>query len=185
MADTEAVSRAETILAAETERIRTLLRRYLSPRVADAVLEERHAVHGPAQVCAASILFCDLRGFTAYAERTPPVEVARLLNEFLEEMTQVVFKYDGVLDKYTGDGLIALFGVPYAQSDHAQRAVHVAVEMQARYRRLAERWKQNGKVTLGLGIGIEAGDVVAGNFGSVQRVDYTVIGHPVTVRSAP
>jgi class 3 adenylate cyclase len=181
MADSKAVSLSESILAAEAERVRSLLRRYLSPRVADAVLEERHAVHGPGQVCLVTILFCDLRGFTAYAERTPPTEVARLLNEFLDEMTQVVFKYDGVLDKYTGDGLIAVFGVPYPQADHAERAVHAAIEMQARHELLGQHWADEGRTSLGLGIGIQSGEVLAGNFGSVHRVDYTVIGHAVNL----
>ena len=181
MADSKVVSLSEAILAAEAERVRSLLRRYLSPRVADAVLEERHAVHGPGQVCLVTILFCDLRGFTAYAERTPPTEVARLLNEFLDEMTQVVFKYDGVLDKYTGDGLIAVFGVPYPQADHAERAVHAAIEMQARHELLGQRWADEGRTSMGLGVGIQSGEVLAGNFGSAHRVDYTVIGHAVNL----
>lgn len=181
MAETESRPRSEAILEAEAERVRGLLRRYLSPRVADAVLEERHAAHAPAQTFSVSILFCDLRGFTAYAERASPPDVARTLNEFLEQMTQVVFKYDGVLDKYTGDGLIAVFGAPYPQPDHAERSVHVALEMQARHEQLLERWRAERKLPLPLGIGIESGEVLAGNFGSAQRVDYTVIGHAVNV----
>ena len=181
MTDAKTVSPSEAILAAEAERVRGLLRRYLSPRVADAVLEERHAAHGPGQVCLVSILFCDLRGFTTYAERAAPLEVARLLNEFLEQMTQVVFKYDGVLDKYMGDGLIAIFGVPYPQPDHAERAVHAALEMQARQEQLVQRWRAEGKAALGMGVGIQSGEVLAGNFGSTQRVDYTVIGHAVNL----
>lgn len=181
MADTEMVARSESILAAEAERVRGLLRRYLSPRVADAVLEERHAARGPEQVCEASVLFCDLRGFTSYAERNPPAEVARVLNEFLDQMTQVVFKYDGVLDKYTGDGLLAVFGVPYPQEDHAQRAIHAALEMQARHTQILQRQRAEGKPAPALGVGIESGKVLAGNFGASNRVDYTVIGHAVNL----
>lgn len=181
MADAEMRSRSEAILAEEAERVRALLRRYLSPRVADAVLQERQPAHGPGQTSIVTILFCDLRGFTAFAERTPPAEVARLLNEFLEQMTQVVFKYDGMLDKYTGDGLIAVFGAPYPQADHAERAVHAALEMQARHEQLLQQWAAERRTGLGLGIGIQSGEVVAGNFGSVQRVDYTVIGHAVNL----
>jgi class 3 adenylate cyclase len=181
MADAETVSRSEAILAAEAERVRGLLRRYLSPRVADAVLEERYAALGPGQICTVTTLFCDLRGFTRFAERTPPLQVAHHLNEFLEQMTQAVFKYEGVLDKCTGDGIMAVFGVPYPQSDHADRAVHVALEMQARHAQLLQRWVEHGTPSLGLGIGIESGEVLAGNFGSSQRVDYTVIGHSVNL----
>lgn len=181
MADAYQVSPSEAALAAEAERVRSILRRYLSPRIADAVLGEAHAAHGPGQVGSATILLCDLRGFTRYAEATPPTEVARSLNEFLNEMTQVVFKYDGVLDKYTGDGLMAVFGVPYAQPDHAERAVHAALEMQARHEHVLQRWSGDRRARLGLGIGMQSGDVIAGNFGSAQRVDYTVIGHSVNL----
>ena len=175
------VSRTEAILAAESERIRGLLHRYLSPRVAEAVLAERHAAQRVSQSCTVSILFCDLRGFTSFAEKTEPARVAEHLNDFLEQMTQVVFKYDGVLDKDTGDGLIAIFGVPYAQADHAERAVYSALEMQARHVELLHEWRGTDAAKLELGIGITSGGVLAGNFGSAQRVDYTVIGHPVNL----
>lgn len=181
MADNHKVSQSEAALAAEAERVRGILSRYLSPRVADAVLGEAHAAHGPGQVRSATILLCDLRGFTRYAETTPPTEVAHSLNEFLNEMTQVVFKYDGMLDKYTGDGLMAVFGAPYAQPDHAERAVHAALEMQARHQHLLQQWAGDRRARLELGIGMQSGEVIAGNFGSAQRVDYTVIGHPVNV----
>lgn len=172
---------AESILAAEAERARALLRRYLSPRVADAVLDEARDVHDIGEATDVTVLFCDLRGFTRIAEANPPVVVARRLNEFLDEMTQVIFRYEGMLDKYTGDGLLAVFGVPYPDPHHAQRAVHAAIEMEARHAQILERWDQDGWRDLGLGIGVDSGEAVAGNFGSSQRADYTVIGHVVNV----
>lgn len=171
----------EAILAAESERVRGLLRRYLSPRVAEAVLAERHDAQRVSQACVASILLCDLRGFTGYAERRAPLEVAETLNEFLEAMTQAVFKYDGVLDKYTGDGLLAVFGAPYPQPDHAERAIYAALEMHARHEVLLGSWRGTAAGELRMGIGIATGEVLAGNFGSAQRVDYTVIGHVVNL----
>lgn len=172
---------AETILAAEAERARALLRRYLSPHVADAVLQEAREVHDIGESSDVSVLFCDLRGFTRIAESNPALTVARRLNEFLDEMTQVVFKYEGMLDKYTGDGLLAVFGVPYPDPNHPQRAIHAAIEMEVRHAQILERWTTDGWGGLALGIGVDSGEVIAGNFGSAQRADYTVIGHPVNV----
>jgi class 3 adenylate cyclase len=172
---------ADAILAAEAERARALLRRYLSPRVAEAVLTETRDVHDIGEASDVSVLFCDLRGFTRIAESHPPVTVAHRLNEFLDEMTQVIFRYEGMLDKYTGDGLLAVFGVPYSDPFHVQRAVHAAVEMQARHAHILERWRQDGWGDLALGIGLDSGEAIAGNFGSAQRADYTVIGHVVNV----
>jgi class 3 adenylate cyclase len=149
--------------------------------VADAVLTEAHEVHDIGEATDVSVLFCDLRGFTHIAETNPPVTVARRLNEFLDEMTQVIFRYEGMLDKYTGDGLLAVFGVPYPDPYHAQRAIHAAIEMQARHAQILDRWSEDGWSELGLGIGVDTGEVIAGNFGSAQRIDYTVIGHTVNV----
>lgn len=174
-------SSAKSILATEGERVRALLGRYLSPRVADAVLDEAREVRDIGESSDVSVLFCDLRGFTRVAEAKPPVTVARRLNEFLDEMTQVVFRYEGMLDKYTGDGLLAVFGVPYPDPYHAPRAIHAAMEMEARHARILERWDLDGWGDLGLGIGLDSGEVIAGNFGSTQRADYTVIGHAVNV----
>ena len=171
----------ESILTAEVERTRALLRRYLSPRVADAVLQESSEVHDIGESSDVSVLFCDLRGFTRIAETAAPVVVARRLNEFLDEMTQVIFRYQGMLDKYTGDGLLAVFGVPYPDPYHVQRAVHAAIEMEARHARILERWSEDGWGGLALGIGVDSGEVIAGTFGSAQRADYTVIGHAVNV----
>jgi class 3 adenylate cyclase len=181
MTDDEAVSRTDAILAAESERIRGLLQRYLSPRVAHAVLTESYAAQRSSQSCEVSILICDLRGFTRFAELNPPAVVAEHLNDFLDDMTEVVFKYDGVLDKYTGDGLIAVFGVPYPQHDHAERAIYCGLEMQARHTMLLHGWRATPAIGLEMGVGVTSGTVLAGNFGSKQRVDYTVIGHAVNL----
>jgi class 3 adenylate cyclase len=172
---------ADSILAAEAERVRALLRRYLSPRVAELVLNEAREVHDIGEAYEVTVLFCDLRGFTGAAEAQPPVTVARRLNEFLDEMTQVIFRYEGMLDKYTGDGLLAVFGVPYPDPHHAHRAIHAAVEMEARHAQILERWSPDGWGELALGIGMDSGEVIAGNFGSAQRTDYTVVGHTVNV----
>jgi class 3 adenylate cyclase len=181
--DVPAQTRAEILARAEEERVRGLLSRYLSPRVTEAVLEEAHAATRSVDAVDVSTLFCDLRGFTRVAESSPAVETARRLNEFLDEMTQAVFKYDGMLVQFTGDGLLAVFGAPFAMHDHAPRAVHAALEMQARHDALLVQWSESNWADLGLGIGIYSGTAFVGNFGSAQRVDYTVIGHVVNVAS--
>jgi class 3 adenylate cyclase len=175
------VADRESILRAEDERTRGLLRRQLSPLVAEAVLSEDNPIQGPAQLCDATILFADLRGFTRFAERTPPLEFARFLNEFFGQMTEVVFKYDGVLDKYIGDEVMAVFGVPVAQPDHVERALQAALEMQARHTGLVDSWSNTRSWTPAMGVGIQSGEVLAGTFGSPMRADYTVFGHAVNL----
>jgi adenylate cyclase len=103
------------------------------------------------------------------------------LNEFYDIMAQIIFKYEGTIDKYMGDGMMAFFGDPIEYDDHALRAVSTAVEMQKKASEIREVWKAQGKLQLQMRIGINTGQVVAGNMGSEKRVDYTVIGSSVNL----
>jgi adenylate cyclase len=124
-----------------------------------------------------------VRGFTSFSESHQPEEVVAMLNEILSAQVKVVFKYNGTLDKFVGDELMAFFGAPGNQhlKDHALVCVRTAVEIQERMVELRKKWSQENKESLDIGIGINTGEMVVGNIGSVERMDYTVIGDNVNL----
>ena len=154
------------------------LRRYLAPQVADAVLEGGATVSLTSTRRNLTILFANIRGFTALSERLEPEQLIEWLNQHFSVMTDVVFRHDGTLDKYIGDGILAFFGDPIPFDDHAERAVVTALEMRQRLRTLRSRGLQ-GDEELNIGIGISTGYVTVGNIGSETRTEYTVIGNHV------
>ena len=133
----------------------------------------------------ATVLFADIRGFTRISARFDPEHVVIMLNEYFGEMTDIIFKHGGTLDKYIGDGLMALFGAPYAGPDDPSNAVAAAIEMQQRMTILKERFLANGEKwqELHIGIGINTGVVTVGYVGSARRLDYTAIGDTVNMAS--
>jgi len=155
------------------------LRRYLAPQVADAVLEGGAMVSLTSTRRNLTILFANIRGFTSLSERMEPEELIDGLNQHFTVMTEVVFRHDGTLDKYIGDGILAFFGDPIAFEDHAERAVATSLEMRQRLRSLRTRWTLQGDEELNVGIGISTGYVTVGNIGSESRTEYTVIGNHV------
>jgi adenylate cyclase len=128
-----------------------------------------------------TVLFADIRGFTALAEELAPARLVALLNAYFAAMTEAILAEGGMLDKYVGDGLIAVFGAPVAQADHAARALRAALAMQARLARLNPRWRDEGYPEIRVGIGINTGRMVIGNVGSAARFDYTVLGDAVNL----
>jgi class 3 adenylate cyclase/CHASE3 domain sensor protein len=159
------------------------LRRYLAPQVADAVLEGGAAVAMTSTRRNLTILFANIRGFTSMSERMEPEELIDGLNQHFTVMTDVVFRHDGTLDKYIGDGILAFFGDPIPFEDHAERAVVTALEMRQRLRSLRTRWTLQADEELNVGIGISTGYVTVGNIGSSTRTEYTVIGNHVRLAS--
>jgi adenylate cyclase len=168
----------------EEERMRNRLERFHSPQVIDMILKGGQETLGdmmePRDVTA-TILFADINGFTALAERMPPREVNLILNDFFSRMTDVLFKYDGTLDKYIGDGLMAVFGAPMEKKDDAERGIRAAQEMLQALAAMMAGTPEERKFTIR--IGINTGKVVAGNIGSPKRMDYTVIGDAVNTAS--
>ena len=130
-----------------------------------------------------TVLFSDIRGFTTISEGMTPEELVHLLNEYLTVMTDVVFKYDGTLDKYIGDAVMAIFGAPVERENHPANACHAALEMMDELKKLNEKWLKEGKKPLNIGIGINTGMMMVGNMGSEQRFDYTVMGDAVNLGS--
>lgn len=177
-------------LAAEIERgehVRRTFRRYLSPRIADKILSDgqlRDSILAGADVCTrAVVLFADMRGFTGISERLTPQQVVPLLNEYFSLLTAVTFRHDGTVFHMAGDCLMVGFGVPLEQPDGPERAVRTAQEMLVRFTGLAQNWKARHAIETGLGIGINEGDVIAGNVGSALYMNYTIIGDTVNVAS--
>jgi adenylate cyclase len=115
------------------------------------------------------------------AESMQPDAIAQILTEYFSEMVEIIFEYGGTLDKFVGDSVMALWGAPIAHADDPDRALRAAVAMQHAIRRLNERWVSAGRPEIGVGIGINHGEVFAGNIGSHRRLEYTVIGDAVNV----
>jgi adenylate cyclase len=128
-----------------------------------------------------TILFSDIRGFTSMAESMGPDAIAQLLTEYFSEMVEIIFEHGGTLDKFVGDAIMALWGAPIAHAGDPDRALRAAVAMQRGIARLNEQWVSAGRPEIGVGIGINYGDVFAGNIGSHRRLEYTVIGDAVNV----
>jgi len=156
------------------------LERFLSPAISRKIAAEAADIRLGGESQRITLLFADVRGFTTMAEKMKPREAVEVLNEFFARMTNVIFEHDGTLDKYLGDGLMALFGAPFALQNDAEAAVRAAVNMQ---KSVAELNKISGKPPLSIGIGIHTGEAVVGFLGTERRMDYTAIGDTVNVAS--
>ena len=165
----------------ERDKVRNLLGKVISPEIAEELINKD--VHLGGEERELTILFTDLRNFTGLSEKRTPVEVLTLLNEYLTAMTAIIDKHGGVVDKYIGDAIMALFGAPLELPDHAEKAVRCAIEMTTALARLNSEFRLKGQPELGMGIGINTGVVVVGNMGSRDRLNYTVIGDNVNLAS--
>lgn len=167
----------------EKKKIRGAFQYYLTASVINEILKDPSKLKLGGDKKQLSVMFSDIRGFTGISEKLTPEELVRLLNEYLTAMTDVVFKYDGLLDKYIGDAIMAVFGAPLDQPDHALRACRTALEMMSELKRLREKWAAEGRPDVNIGVGVNTGDMVVGNMGSEMRFDYTVIGDSVNLAS--
>lgn len=159
------------------------LKRYLSPQLADSILEGAEDVNLSSRRRNLTIFFSDIRGFTALSERVEPEDISDLLNHYLTTMTEIVFKHGGTLDKYIGDAIMVFFGDPIAYDDHVERSVKMALEMRVKLAELQEQWLLQINEPLTVGMGISTGYVTVGNIGSTARMDYTVMGNHVNLAS--
>jgi len=163
----------------EKEKIRTLLGKVASPAVVHELLTNEVVLGGETREITA--LFTDLAGFTSIAEAMPPHELVALLNDYLTHMSGAISDHSGVLDKFIGDAIVAFWGAPVTDSDHAWRAVSCALAMQRRLRQLRGDWRRRGLPPLTMRVGINTGSAVVGNIGSLDRLDYTMIGDTVNL----
>ncbi len=157
--------------------------RYFAPNLAAQIAQQEGAVQLGGQKRPVVIFFSDIRGFTSMSETMGPDDIATLLTEYFTEMVEIVFEHGGTLDKFMGDAIMALWGAPIAHEDDAQRAIACAVDQLVALEKLNAKWKEQGQQELGIGIGINFGEVFAGNIGSDRRLEYTVIGDAVNTAS--
>ncbi len=167
---------------AELERA-SRLKRYLSPGLAESIIAGEQDVKLASSRKFLTTFFSDIRGFTTAVERMEPEELVDELNDYLSEMTEIVFKHGGTLDKYVGDAVMVFFGDPVPQKDHAARAVRMGLEMHERMASLQDRWLRKYNEPFTIGIGIATGWVTVGDIGSPARSDYTVLGNQVNLAS--
>jgi len=165
----------------EKREIRTTFGRYVSPEVVNEILSDPTKLLLGGEKKTLTILFSDIRGFTTISEGLQPEEVVSLLNEYFTDMSEVVLKYEGTLDKFIGDAIMAFFGAPVVHSDDPRRAVRVAWEMQQKIEEINRRHTGGIHGQLKMGVGINTGEVVVGNIGSHRRMDYTAIGDDVNL----
>ena len=167
----------------EKKKIRGAFQYYLTASVINEMLKDPTKLKLGGDKKALSVLFSDIRGFTTVSETLTPEALVHLLNEYLTAMTDIVFKYEGLLDKYMGDAIMAVYGAPLDQPDHAVRACRTALDMMQELKKLQKKWSDEGRPVLDIGVGINSGDMVVGNMGSQMRFDYTVMGDSVNLGS--
>jgi adenylate cyclase len=157
--------------------------RYFAPNVAAQIVQQEGAVQLGGAKRPVVIFFSDIRGFTPMSETMSPDDVANLLTEYFTEMVEIVFEHSGSLDKFMGDAIMALWGAPIAHEDDADRAMKCALDQLAALEKMNVKWKEKGRPDIKIGVGINFGEVFAGNFGSDRRLEYTVIGDAVNTAS--
>jgi len=162
--------------------VKSTMSRYMSKEVADQLIQSGESILvGKDQ--RVSILFSDIRRFTRFSEALGAKETVSMLNEYFAEMVDVIFRYGGMLDKYIGDAIMALFGAPISRPTDADSAVEAANQMIVTLRQLNRRRAADGKTPIEIGVGVSTGNVIVGSIGSPKRMEYTAIGDSVNLAS--
>lgn len=165
------------------EKVKSAMGKYMSQDVMERVIQDIDNLGLGGKRAVVSVLFSDIRGFTSISEQMSPQEVSEILNEYFTEMEPIVTQYNGVINKFIGDAIMAIFGEPIQDENHAQNAVKCAYGMLQKVKALQEKWVNEGKPKIEIGIGIATGEVFVGNIGSINRMEYTVIGDTVNLAS--
>jgi adenylate cyclase len=163
--------------------IRGAFSRYVPGKVVNELLKNPDMLRLGGEERVMSVIFSDVAGFTTISEKLTPTQLVELLNEYLTAMTDIVLVHDGIIDKYEGDAVMAEFGAPLPDPDHALKACHTALDMQRKLVELRAKWKAEGKPELQARVGINSGSMVVGNMGSREIFDYTVMGDNVNLSS--
>jgi len=186
LANQAALAIENSILIAQREeqqRVRERFSRLMSPALVEELVSGNVEIAPGGQSHKTTVLFTDIREFTSMSQRLEAQEVVQILNEHFETLVDVVFDHEGTLDKYMGDGLMALWGVPLEVDDAAYKAVAAAISMRDAVQRFNEKRRRDGLEEIYIGIGVDTGDLIAGYMGSSRTMNYTVIGPPVNLAS--
>jgi class 3 adenylate cyclase len=165
----------------DREFIKSTFKRYVTKQVAEQILENRAEIKLAGEKRDVTVLFSDIEGFTELSEKVEPTEIVSMLNEYFAVMIDIIFLYEGALDKFLGDGIMAYWNAPLDQNHSAVKACIAALEMQAALEKFNGKRAESGKDPLYAGIGINTGEAVAGNIGSEKKMEYTVIGDNVNL----
>lgn len=166
------------------KRVRAIFSSYVTKRVVDELIKNPQMAKLGGERREVTVMFSDIRGFTTISEKHSPEEVVAILNEYLGAMTDVIFRWEGTLDKFIGDAIVVFWGAPLKQDNHAELAVKCALNMIAKLEELQVKWKTEGKPVLNIGVGLNTGEVLVGNIGAEgKKMDYTVIGDNVNLGS--
>jgi adenylate cyclase len=167
----------------EKRKIRGAFHQYVPPGLISQLLQRPELLRLGGDERDITAMFSDIRGFTTLSEGLSPSALVDLLNEYLSEMTDVIFRHWGTLDKYIGDAIMAFWGSPYPQEDHPERACRAALEMLQSLKKLQARWDTEGRPRIDIGVGINTGPMLVGNMGSSKRFNYTIMGDNVNLAS--
>lgn len=165
------------------EKIKQAMGKYLSQDVMKSVVKNIDDIKLGGKKATVTVLFADIRGFTSISEKLSAEEVSLILNEYFTEIEPIITKYNGVINKFIGDAVMAIFGEPIQDINHARNAVLCANEMLKAVDKLRDKWLFEGKPKIEIGIGINTGEAFVGNIGSEKRLEYTVIGDMVNLAS--
>ena len=165
------------------EKVKFAMGKYMSQDVMQRVVQDIDNLGLGGKKAVVTVLFSDIRGFTSMSEQMPAQQVSEILNEYFTEMEPIITQYNGIINKFIGDAVMAVFGEPIQDDNHSQNAVKCAYAMLKRVKELREKWENEGKPKIEIGIGINTGEVFVGNIGSINRMEYTVIGDTVNLAS--
>ena len=167
----------------QRRQLRTVFDKYMAAEVVDEIMQNPEAIRLGGEKKELSVLFSDIAGFTSISERMDPETLVELLNKYLSAMTEIILRHRGNVNKYLGDGIMAIFGAPRGEPNHASLACFAALDSQSELAGLRERWKAEGQPEISARIGINSGWLVVGNMGSQARMEYTVMGDAVNLAS--
>jgi adenylate cyclase len=167
----------------EKRMIKGMFQHYVSPKLVDELIKNPSMLKLGGEKRVITVFFSDIEGFSSICERITPEDLVALLNECLTAMTDIILEYDGLVDKYEGDAIMAVWGAPIYFEDHAKKACFAALEMQKKLVELRAKWLTEGKPAIHVRMGINTGEMIAGNMGSRDRMDYTVMGDSVNLAS--